>query len=500
MKFFIHTYGCQMNVHDSERMAENLRALGYSEADSDAGADIVLFNTCTVREHAQHKAISEIGRVIHRKKRDKGLVVGVCGCVAQKEKENLFKIYPELDIVFGPDQIWKLEELLAVCGLPSAVSAKMAVELVNELNEYNWEYLKSSLPITHNSSPITRFVTIMKGCNNHCAFCIVPKVRGKEVSRPADDIIDEVKRLVAFGVKEVTLLGQNVNSYSPPLEKGGKGGISPFVFLVQRISSETDILRIRYTSPHPKDLGDDLIEEHANNPKLCAHMHLPLQAGSDAVLRMMKRSYNKSRFIERALKLRSEVPGVDITTDIIVGFPGETGKDYQDTLDVVRKVAFDGMFAFKYSPRPGTRSAEMEDDVPMKVKDERLQELLKLNSLLWKDRTARLIGTTQQVLVEGPSKKQEQKPVRGELVEPQARSSTGVSEHDLSFDRLPSTRYRSLRMNGTYGPGRTNVLSVTGKTFANKIVNFSGNLELVGHIVPVRITSAGPNSLKGEMV
>ena len=433
-----------MNVHDSGKIAAILCGMGCNEARDDAEADIILFNTCTVRDHAHHKAISEIGRAITLKKRRPDLIVGVCGCVAQEEKARLFEIYPELDLVFGPDQIHRLPELLAGGKSQIPNSKIIATELIDDPGEYNWtpDFSLGAFPTKVGHPPITAFITIMKGCNNSCSFCIVPSVRGREVSRPADDILAEVKILVTQGIKEVTLLGQNVNSYN-------RGGISSFVSLLKRISAETDIQRIRYTSPHPKDLGDDLIEEHVTNPKLCRHMHLPLQAGSDKILRAMKRSYNKQQFIDKTLKLRKAAEGIDITTDIIVGFPGETEKDFRDTLDIVREVAFDGMFAFKYSPRPGTKAAELKDDVAQEEKEDRLARLLELNAKIWKEKTEGLIGGVQQVLVENISKRQSSQ--------------------------------------------------LTGRTFANKIVNFSGNLDLIGHIVNTRIIGAGANSLKGEL-
>ncbi|MBI2092911.1 MAG: tRNA (N6-isopentenyl adenosine(37)-C2)-methylthiotransferase MiaB [Deltaproteobacteria bacterium] len=440
-KFYIHTFGCQMNVHDSGKIAGMLADMGYMPADADSDADFILFNTCTVRDHAHHKAISEIGRAVARKKQKKELIVGVCGCVAQAEKDHLFEIYPELDLVFGPDQISRLPDLLKGTG------KNLATELIDDPADYNW--LKNTIALSHyrTIARVSSFVTIMKGCNNNCSFCIVPSVRGRELSKPADDIISEIKHLTASGIKEVTLLGQNVNSYN-----------KDFVKLVQRISNETDICRIRYTSPHPKDLSADLMEEHATNLKLCSHMHLPLQAGSDRILRTMKRSYNKDQFVKKASALRKCAEGIDITTDIIVGFPGETESDFQDTLEVVKEIAFDGMFAFKYSPRPGTKAAAMKDDVPQKEKEARLQKLLELNSKIWKEKAQRLVGTMQQVLVEGMSKRQP------------THQRTNVLTHQLA-----------------------------GKTFGNKIVNFSGNLNLIGHIVPVGITGAGPNSLKGDL-
>jgi tRNA-2-methylthio-N6-dimethylallyladenosine synthase len=462
-----------MNVHDSGRIAGLLEEMGYSGIDNDSAADIIIFNTCTVREHARHKAISEVGRALQFKKRRKDLIVGVCGCVAQQDKEKLFKIYPELDIVFGPDQIGCLPELIGERNI-------IRTELVNDPGKYNWVARRDNV-----SSPcISEFVTIMKGCDNNCSFCIVPHVRGREVSRSADDIVAEVNALCARGVKEVLLLGQNVNSYIMSSRRLSSPD-NDFVNLIRRISVETDILRLRYTSPHPKDLSDDLILEHSANPKLCRHMHLPLQSGSDAVLRAMKRSYNKKKYLERSSLLRQKVPGVEITTDIIVGFPGETDADFMDTLDVVREVQFDGMFAFKYSPRPGTKSAMMEDNVPKEVKEERLQRLLDLNTEIWKVKTSSLVGSVQDVLVEGTSKKH-----------------TGNSKNVIPTNKnVIPTEVGIQNIMKTLDSGlRRNDIQLTGRTFANKIVNFAGNLKLVGHIVPVRITSAGPNSLKGEIL
>ena len=427
-KFYIHTFGCQMNVHDSSKMAGILGELGYLQASADIDANLILFNTCTVRDHAHHKAISEIGRAVAKKQHRPSLIVGVCGCVAQEEKGHLFEIYPELDFVIGPDQIHQLK--FQIPNLKSQINSKLqspnskviATELIDDPDEYNWINIHP-LPRPPPSrgregerGRVSEFVTITKGCNNKCSFCIVPHVRGAEVSKPADDIIVEVRELAECSVKEVTLLGQNVNSYNPPQPsltlrlcsgqaKGGRGGISSFVHLLHRIAFETNILRIRYTSPHPKDLSDDLINEHATNPKLCRHMHLPLQAGSDKILRAMKRSYNKKQFVDKAARLRERTAHIEITTDIIVGFPGETEADFLDTMSVVKEVVFDGMFAFKYSPRPGTKAAELKDDVPQKEKEERLQRLLELNASIWKKKTQKLLGTTQQVLVEGVSKK-----------------------------------------------------------------------------------------------
>ncbi len=457
--FHIITFGCQMNVHDSLRMAELLKKDGWRETSSYDEASLLIFNTCTVRDHARHKAISEIGKAIQKKKRCGNLIVGITGCVAQAEKESLFKTYPHLDFVLGPDQISKIAEVAASVANWQARRVVKS-ELIDDLSSYNWTRIDAAEEASKNA--VGSFVTIMKGCNNNCAYCIVPSVRGRELSRPAAGIVEDVKRLAKAGIKEVTLLGQNVNSYKMSDATKGKisGETSDFVRLLQMISSETDIARIRYTSPHPKDLGFDLMQEHATNPKLCLHMHLPLQAGSSKILRDMKRSYNKEQFMELAAQLRCVAKGIDITTDIIVGFPGESETDFCDTLEVVRAVEFDGMFAFKYSPREGTAAAKMNDDVPMEEKEERLQRLLRLNEDIWAKKTSALVGTSQQVLVEGASK---------------------------------NSKRAAKNENGE-------IAQLTGRNFGNKIVNLTGNFNLVGHIVSTKIIRAGANSLTGELI
>ncbi len=427
-----------MNEHDTRKMLLILHSIGYGEVHSYEEADLILFNTCTIREKAHHKAISEIGRAAEMKRRRADLIVGVCGCVAQQEGARLRDRYPEIDLIFGPDQIASLPELVASA---EGGASALALDLVNTPQEYRFV---SEIP--HGKAPLQSFVMVMKGCNCACSYCIVPSVRGREISRPADDIVEEVRELANSGAKEITLLGQNVSAYRA--DGGGRG--SGLAGLIRRIAGETGIERIRFTSPHPLFISDELIEEFASNPKLCPHIHLPAQSGSSRILREMRRGYSRELYIEKAESLRKARPGISITTDLIVGFPGESVEEFEDTLAMMREVAFDSAFAFKYSPRPGTEAArEMKDDVPMPEKERRLEELLRLQGELSFEKNDALRGDVADVLAVGTDRMQ-----RGLL---------------------------------------------TGRRADNRIVHFSGNPEIVGDIVPVRITGAHQNSLRGEL-
>lgn len=435
-KFYIKTFGCQMNEHDSAKMKMLLQNQGHLSVSEPKKADIILFNTCTVREKSHHKAISEVGRALKWKSRRPELIVGITGCVAQEERSNLFNIFPDLDIILGPDQLSKLPGIIN-----DALNARnggsrgsfSATELINDYESYNFVAVSS-----FKEGGPSRSITIMKGCNNFCTFCIVPYVRGREVSRSPEEIIAEIKGLTKVGVREIMLLGQNVNSYTGSFPK-----------LIKRIAEETDILRIRYTSPHPKDISDELIEEHKNNEKLCEHIHLPVQAGSSNVLKRMNRRYTREQFIDLTAKIRSEVSNITISTDMIVGFPGETEEEFGDTLKLMEEIKFDGMFAFKYSERSGTKAAEKyKDDIPERVKLARLSQVLELNEIIVLQKNEKYVGTRQEILVEGQSRK-------------------GNNQ-------------------------------LTGRTRTNRIVNFeSCDKKLIGKICDIKIISAGPNSLKG---
>ncbi len=390
--FHIRTFGCQMNEHDSRRMAQLLEGLGMRPARSERDADLVIINSCSVRAKPEHKALSEAGR--YRRGHDnRGVKVILAGCVAQQGGAGLIEKAPYIDVVLGPDAIGHLPDILK-----QLRDQDGPIVDVTEHDEDN----PCFVPLAPAACVgISALVTIMKGCNNFCSYCIVPHVRGREVSRPRDEILSEIEILARSGCREVTLLGQNVNSYR---DASGLG----FPELLHEIDEQGAVERIRFTTSHPKDLSDELISAVAGLKRVCEHVHLALQSGSANVLQRMKRGYSPENFVELAAKLRRAVPEISITTDIIVGFPGERDEDFEDTLEVVRQVAFDQAFSFKYSPRPKTTAAGMADDVPAQVKADRLKTLQALLSEIEAESLGRLEGRTLDVLVSGPSKRDAQ--------------------------------------------------------------------------------------------
>ncbi|MBI4125144.1 MAG: tRNA (N6-isopentenyl adenosine(37)-C2)-methylthiotransferase MiaB [Deltaproteobacteria bacterium] len=428
--FYIRTFGCQMNEHDSVKITGLLASLGFTKTDRPEHAGLLLFNTCTIRQKAHDKAFSEIGRAVVFKNNGSGPLIGVCGCVAQEEGARLLSRFPAIDLVFGPDQIYKLPALLEM--VKTQKRPAVATELINAADDYHF---LDALETTKLNGPCA-YVTIMKGCNSQCAYCIVPQVRGAEVYRSPRDIIREIEFLAERGCREVTLLGQNVNSYPE------------FGALIRQVAQNTGVDRIRFTSPHPKDVREDLIEEYAVNPKLCPHIHLPLQSGSDLVLRKMQRAYNTKTYRVKVEKLRRARPEIAITTDMIVGFPGEDEAEFQKSLDFVQEIQFDSLFGFAYSPRPGTEAAEIKETVPQEVKDERLQKLFQVQNEISLNKNQRHVGLIEPVLVEGRDKR---------------------------------------------GQGK-----LRGRNPQNKVVNFPGQEGCRGDIVEVRVTRALSYSLEGE--
>ncbi len=440
--YFVKTFGCQMNEHDSLKMEGLLRGQGYAAAASAHDADVLVINTCSVREKSYQKAVSEIGRSIkgtRGRRRTKKPIVAVAGCVAAHDGDQLMKRFSDIDIVLSPDHVSKLPELVA-----KAESEKGRYARVDfaDLSDYEFPSPLTFQQAEKAYSP-KAYVTIMKGCDNTCSFCIVPFTRGAEVSRPVDDVLQEIRHLQSQGVREVMLLGQNVNSYG----KDRKG--SGFPHLLRRIDEETGIDRIRFTSPHPKDLSRELISEYGKNGKLCPHMHLPVQSGSDRVLKRMRRSYTRAVYLRKIDALRSILPDVAITTDIIVGFPGETEEDFEQTLSLVREVGFDAGYSFSYSPRPKTEASGFADDVAPERKRERFDRLQEVLSEVALARNQKWIGRTVPVLVEGAS-------------------------HD--------------------GEGQ-----LTGRDPHGKIINFLGEREWTGAILDVEVTHATAFSLRGRL-
>jgi tRNA-2-methylthio-N6-dimethylallyladenosine synthase len=418
-----------MNEHDSERMAGMLDQLGYRRVDSRDDADVILFNTCSIRESADNRFIGHLGEAKRLKKENPDRIVGVGGCWSQSLKDEVFERFPFVDVAFGPGQIPKLAEYL----LSDSLSAQMGY--------FDFESVSGALPMRRERE-FQGWMQISQGCNCVCAYCIVPSTRGREVSRPAAELVAEAERLAADGVKEVTLLGQNVNSYGRDLSPR-----VPFSKLLAMIDAIDGIERIRYTSPHPKDMREDVILAHAELPSLCEHIHLPLQSGSSTILKRMRRTYNQQRYLDRVALIREHVPDCAITTDIIVGFPGETEEDFQQTLDVVEQVRYDSAFTFIFSPRRGTEAADFEDQIPHPVKRERMERLVELVQRIANERAQRFVGRELDVLVEGPS--------------------------------------------------RTDPDKLRGRTRHNKTVNFSGVAQ-PGDFARVEITSATSTTLAGE--
>ena len=434
-RVYIETYGCQMNEDDSDRILRLLGDLNYVETKEAEHADLVLINTCSVREKPEHKVYSALGRY-KKLKEERGTIIGVAGCLAQQEGERLLNRVPYLDMVIGtqaihllPQMLEKIDKKERVCETGSDAEGK---------------YLKAP-PFKRPLARVKSYVTIMQGCDHFCSFCIVPYVRGREKTRPSGEVLEEVRHLADMGVKEVCLLGQNVNSY-------GKGVVGELDFsdLLSRINDVKGIQRIRFTTSHPQDLSERLIQAFSKLEKLCEHIHLPFQSGSDRVLKRMRRGYTKASYMEKIDRLKSVCPPIAITGDGIVGFPGEGEEDFEETLNLINTVRFDDLFSFKYSPRKGTRAAQFEDRVEEKVKQERLSILQDLQREITFQKNRALEGQVVDVLVEGRSKQSDRE--------------------------------------------------VTGRTRSNKPVNVEGDLSWVGTLIPVQIVTAYPHSLRGEKV
>ncbi|MCK9512473.1 MAG: tRNA (N6-isopentenyl adenosine(37)-C2)-methylthiotransferase MiaB [Pigmentiphaga sp.] len=438
-KLFIRTFGCQMNEYDSAKMIDVLNADQALElTDRPEEADVILFNTCSVREKAQEKVFSDLGRMRLLKQEKPGLVIGVGGCVASQEGQAIVERAPYVDVVFGPQTLHRLPEMIARRRSERRPQVDISFPEIEKFD---------NLPSARIDGP-TAFVSIMEGCSKYCSFCVVPYTRGKEVSRPFDDVLVEVADLADQGVREVTLLGQNVNAYRAPL--GDAGEIADFALLLEYVHEIPGIERIRYTTSHPKEMTPRLIEAHGNLPKLVPFVHLPVQAGSDTILAAMKRGYTALEFKSIVRRLRAARPGLTLSSDFIVGFPGETEADFERTMQLIRDVGFDQSFSFVYSRRPGTPAADLEDDTPQDVKLKRLQRLQALINEQAAVINASMVGKPHRVLVEGYSKRS-----RDELM---------------------------------------------GRTENNRIVNFPAPSRLIGQMIDVVITEARAHTLRGEVL
>jgi tRNA-2-methylthio-N6-dimethylallyladenosine synthase len=388
-RYHVTTFGCQMNAHDSERIKGLLESLGIGEATSPESADVVVFNTCTIREKPDQKLAAYLGEAAARKRRNPELVIAVGGCYAEAQREAIFERYPFVDVAFGPGSIPHLGEWLGAGG-----------EGVARGRFGSHDHFASDLPM-HRERRFHAWVQVSMGCNSRCAYCIVPAVRGQEQSRRPGEILAEVTRLAGEGVREITLLGQNVNSWGRDLAPGIE---TEFGELLRACDAVDGIERIRFTSPHPKDFRGPVIEAMSECEAVCEHVHLPLQSGSSRILKAMRRTYSRERYLALAERLRSAIPDLALGTDLIVGFPGETGDDFAETLEVVEEVRFDSAFTFIYSPRQGTEAAAMPGQVPEEIKHERLERLVDVVQRIAAERNAERIGRVEQVLVEGPSR------------------------------------------------------------------------------------------------
>ena len=409
-RFHVTTFGCQMNEHDSERMKGMLVSLGYDEVAERDDADLILFNTCSIRENADNRFISHLGEARRLKTENPERVVGVGGCWAQSVKDEVFRRFPFVDVAFGPGQIHRLAEFLN----SDSLSAQ---------GYFEFEEFSGDRP-SHRARPFQGWLQISQGCNCACSYCIVPSTRGREQSRRPADLIEEARRLAADGVREVTLLGQNVNSYGRDLPPAERIRFSDLLGMVNEVDG---IDRIRYMSPHPKDMREDVIAAHVELSALCEHIHLPLQSGSSQILKAMRRTYSRERYMDRVAMIRELLPDCAITTDIIVGFPGESDDDFACTLEVAEEVGYDGAFTFMFSPRRGTLAAEMEDQVPHPVKKERMAALLEVIQRRALERSQRFIGRSMEVLVEGPSRNDPTR-IRGRIRHSKAVNFEGAAE------------------------------------------------------------------------
>ena len=387
-KVFIQTYGCQMNEYDTDKMFEVLRHENYFHTDSQEDADLIILNTCSIREKAEHKVYSELGRLRDLKTANPELKIGVGGCVAQQEGEAILRRDSNVDFVFGTDNLFELPRMLRKMHKGEKITKTQRYDrqkVRNFIPEYTYQKLQHS--------GIKAHLTITKGCNNYCSFCVVPVTRGLEVSREPDQIIAEAERLVSTGTREICLLGQNVNSY--------KANGVDFVELLQRLDKLDGLQRLRFTSPHPKDFHEKLADAIASLPSLCEQLHLPLQSGSDRILRRMRRWYKMETYYQKVAMLRERLPEATLSTDLIVGFPGETDEEFEMTIDAVRKIRFDLIYSFKYSPRPGTRATDYPGHLSESVKSERLKILLEIQEKIVREKLQALVGTDQEVLIEG---------------------------------------------------------------------------------------------------
>jgi len=437
-KLYIKTYGCQMNEYDSDKMADVMKAYdGMEQTDKPEEADVILFNTCSIREKAEDKVFSDLGRVRPYKLANPNLIIGVGGCVASQEGATIAQRAPYVDVVFGPQTLHRLPQLIDARRATGRTQIDISFPEIEKFDH---------LPKQEKATG-TAFVSIMEGCSKYCTFCVVPYTRGEEVSRPLTDVLNEIHGLIKLGVKEVTLLGQNVNAYQGESEDGE---VVDFAYLIQAVAAIDAIVRIRYSTSHPKEMSQRLIDLYGSTPKLVSHLHLPVQSGSDRVLAAMKRGHTALEYKSIIRRVRALRPDICVTSDFIIGFPGETEQDFEATIKLIDDIGFDNSFSFLYSPRPGTPAAEMHDDTPQAVKAARLKRLQDRISEQEAAIALAMLGTTQRALVEGISKK--------------------------------------------------DGAELAARTDNNRVVNFVGTADLIGQFIELKITQVVRHTLRGEKV
>ncbi|MBV2092648.1 MAG: tRNA (N6-isopentenyl adenosine(37)-C2)-methylthiotransferase MiaB [Candidatus Thiodiazotropha sp. (ex Ctena orbiculata)] len=435
-KLYIKTFGCQMNEYDSSRMADGLRvAAGLELTENPEEADVLLLNTCSIREKAQEKVFSQLGRWRPWKERNPALIIGVGGCVASQEGDAIRQRAPYVDLVFGPQTLHRLPDMVQQVRREHAPLVDVSFPEIEKFDR---------LPEPRAEGP-TAYVSVMEGCSKYCTYCVVPFTRGEEISRPFDDVIAEVAGLAEQGVREIHLLGQNVNAYRGEMHEGGEADLA---LLIEYVAAIEGVERVRFTTSHPVEFSDSLIDVYAQVPELVSFLHLPVQSGSDRVLAMMKRGHMAVEYKAKIARLRKVRPDITISSDFIVGFPGETEADFEQTLKLIEEIGFDHSYSFIYSRRPGTPASDLPDDVPLEVKQQRLEQLQQLINTQAQRISRQMVGTTQRILVERPAKK--------------------------------------------------DPAQLAGRTENNRVVNFTAPAELIGQFVEVRITEALPNSLRGE--
>jgi len=476
-RFYIETYGCQMNKLDGHLVADRLRAMGLAAAPEAAEADLILYVTCSVRRHAEERVYSNVGKLQARKRREPGLVIGILGCMAEKDREEIFRRMPHVDFICGPGQLDRIEELVRGAGAHRAALGELRTEMPAGAVDDHLEPFEEGRLTPVGEHPLHAYVRVMRGCDNFCAYCVVPFVRGPQASRPPGAVLAEVRRLIAAGVRHVTLLGQSIGSY----QREEAGRVWRLDDLVRAAAREEGLVRLDFVTTHPKDLDTAVIAALAAGGPVAPYLHVPAQSGSDRILRAMNRGYTAAQYRERVARARAAVADLAVASDFIVGFPGETDQDFELTLELVREMEYSQLFAFKYSERPGTAAARLKDDVPEDVKKSRLKILLDAQAVVAAERNRRMIGRTLECLVTGAGKKPHLDVAANPSPLPGGMAAAVCRHVSPEASQLPEE-----------------MIQLSSRSPGNQIVFFRGQRRLIGSVVPVRIVRSSALTLFGE--